>query len=389
MMSAPVNPSPTYTKDNPFPARLLENRRLNGAGSDKDTRHLVVDLAGSGIAYEAGDSLGVYPTNDPRAVDAVLRLLGASGDEPVQLPRDPAQVPLREALASRLSLAGPTRKTVQFFAEKATDLAEHKRLAALLAAEATDQLAAYLAEREFADLLEEFPSARPTPQELVEQMRRLVPRLYSIASSPRRHRDEVHLLVAVVRYVTNNRPRLGVCSTFLADRAEVGRTPVPVFVTSSHFRLPADDAADVIMVGPGTGLAPFRAFLQEREARGATGRSWLFFGDQRRATDFLYEDELAGWQARGILHRLDTAFSRDQAHKIYVQDRMLDHAAEIWAWLQRGACLYVCGDARRMAKDVDQTLHRIVAEHGGLDPVATTEFVKALKRDKRYQRDVY
>jgi len=389
MMSDPAPPSLTYTKDHPFPARLVENRRLNGPGSDKDTRHLVIDLAGSGIAYGAGDSLGVYPTNDPRAVDAVLRLLGASGEEPVQLPRDPAPVSLREALASRLSLAGPTRKTVQFLAEKATDVAEHKRLAALLAADATDRLAAYLAEREFIDLLEEYPSARPTAQELVEQMRRLVPRLYSIASSPRRHRDQVHLLVAVVRYVTNRRPRLGVCSTFLADRAEVGRTPVPVFVASSHFRLPEDDAVDVIMVGPGTGLAPFRAFLQEREARGATGRSWLFFGDQRRASDFLYEDELAAWQARGSLHRLDTAFSRDQAHKIYVQDRMLENAAELWAWLQRGACLYVCGDARRMAKDVDQTLHRIVAEHGGLDAVATTEFVKALKRDRRYQRDVY
>jgi sulfite reductase (NADPH) flavoprotein alpha-component len=170
---------------------------------------------------------------------------------------------------------------------------------------------------------------------------------------------------------------------------ELGLTPVPVFVTASHFGLPADDAADVIMVGPGTGLAPFRAFLQEREARGATGRNWLFFGEQRRASDFLYEDELAGMQARGFLHRLDTAFSRDQAHKVYVQDRMRDQAGELWSWLQRGAYFYVCGDAKRMARDVDQVLHEIVATHGGLDPVATTEYIKALKRDKRYQRDVY
>jgi sulfite reductase (NADPH) flavoprotein alpha-component len=387
-MSEPATPSP-YSKDNPFFARLVENRRLNGPGSAKDTRHLVVDIAGSGLAYEAGDSLGVYPTNDARAVDEVLRLLGASGDEPVQLPREAAPVLLREALMARLSLAGPTRKAVQFFAEKATDVAEHKRLAALLAAGATDQLAAYLAEREFVDLLAEYPSARPTPQEFVDQLRRLMPRLYSIASSPRRQPERIDLLVAVVRYTTNNRQRLGVCSTFLADRAELGRTPVPVFLTSSHFRLPEDPAADVIMVGPGTGLAPFRAFLQEREALGATGRNWLFFGDQRRATDFLYEEELSGWQARGVLHRLDTAFSRDQAGKVYVQDRMRENAAELWAWMQRGASLYVCGDARRMAKDVDQTLHLIIAEQGGLDPVATTEYVKALKREKRYQRDVY
>lgn len=387
-MAAPATTS-QYTKDNPFPARVVENRRLSGAESEKDTRHFVIDVAGSGFDYQVGDSLGVFPTNASEAVDEVLALLGASGDEPVQLARDPAPIPLRQALTSRVSLAAPTRKTMQFLAEKATDIAEHKRLVALLAAGATDTLAAYLAQREFSDVLAEFPSARPTPQELVDQMRRLVPRLYSIASSPLKHPTEIHLLVAVVRYMSNNRPRLGVCSTFLAERVKAGETPVPVFLASSHFRLPEDNATDVIMVGPGTGLAPFRAFLQEREARGSTGRNWLFFGDQRRATDFLYEEELEAMQTRGVLTRLDTAFSRDQAHKVYVQDRMRESAAEIWAWLERGASLYVCGDARRMAKDVDQTLHLIVAEHGGLDPVATTEYVKALKRDKRYQRDVY
>ena len=378
-----------YTKDNPFLARLVENRRLSAAESEKDTRHFVIDIAGSGFDYQAGDSLGVYPTNDAGAVAEVLAAVGATGEELVQVPREPGAMTLREALTRRLSLAGPTRRTMQFLAEKATDVAEHKRLVALLAAGATDTLAAYLAQREFIDVLTEFPSARPTPQELVEQMRRLVPRLYSIASSPLKHPTEIHLLVAVVRYMSNNRPRLGVCSTYLAERVEPGESTLPVFLTSSHFRLPPDDATDVIMVGPGTGLAPFRAFLQEREARGATGRNWLFFGDQRRATDFLYEEELEAMQTRGILHRLDTAFSRDQANKVYVQDRMRENAAELWAWLQRGAAFYVCGDARRMAKDVDQTLHLIVEEQGGLDPVATTDYVKALKRDKRYQRDVY
>ncbi len=387
-MAASATTTP-YTKDNPFLARLVENRRLTGEESEKDTRHFVIDIAGSGFDYQVGDSLGVFPTNAPEAVDEILGLLGASGGESVQLARDPAPTTLRQALTSRLSLAGPTRRMMQFLAEKATDVAEHKRLVALLAAGATDTLSAYLAQREFADVLAEFPSARPAPQELVDQMRRLVPRLYSIASSPLKHPSEIHLLVATVRYTSNNRPRLGVCSTFLAERVPLGEASVPVFLASSHFRLPADDAADVIMVGPGTGLAPFRAFLQEREARGAAGRNWLFFGDQRHATDFLYEEELEAMQTRGVLTRLDTAFSRDQAHKVYVQDRMRESAAEIWAWLQRGACFYVCGDARRMAKDVDQTLHLIIAEHGGLDPVATTEYVKAMKRDKRYQRDVY
>ena len=385
------DPAPTcpYSKDNPFPARLVENRRLSSVESEKDTRHFVVDVTGSGFDYQAGDSLGVFPTNAPSAVEDLLRVLGASGEELVEVPRDRAPVPLREALTSRLSLAGPTRKTMQFLAEKATDVAEHKRLVALLAAGATDTLAAYLAQREFVDVLEEFPSARPTPRELVGQMRRLVPRLYSIASSPLRFPNEIHLLVSVVRYTSNNRERLGVCSTYLAERVEVGRTAVPVFLASSHFRLPADGDVPIVMVGPGTGLAPFRAFLQEREGRGATGRNWLFFGDQRHATDFLYEEELEAMQTRGVLTRLDTAFSRDQAQKIYVQDRMREHAAMVWDWLQRGAHLYVCGDARRMAKDVDQTLHQIIAEQGGLDPVATTDYVKALKRDKRYQRDVY
>ncbi len=381
----------TFSKDHPFPARLVENRLLNRTGSAKDTRHLVVSLAGSGLTYTAGDSLGVFPSNRPELVAEVLRLLGASGDEPVSPAalRLAAPLPLRDALAARLALAGPTRKFVELLAARTADAAERARLAALLAPEAKEALAAFLHEREFVDLLAEFPGARLAPQEFVDQLRRLMPRLYSIASSARAHPAEVHLTVAVVRYTTNGRERHGVCSTFLADRVTPHATPVPVFVSSSHFRVPEDGARDIIMVGPGTGIAPFRAFVQERAATGATGRNWLFFGDQRRATDFLYEEEWVEWQRRGVLTRLDVAFSRDQAEKVYVQDRMRAAAAELWAWLERGAYFYVCGDAKRMAKDVDAALHEIVAQQGGLDSAGAAEYVKRLKKEHRYLRDVY
>lgn len=390
-MSDPAGPAPAFTKDRPFPAKLIENRLLNRPGSAKETRHFVVDLRGSGLVYKAGDSLGVFAANAPGEVAEVLERLGASGHElvsPVNL-RLPQPVPLREVLADKLALAKPTRKALEVLAAKATASKEKGALAALLAPEAKETLPAWLEEREFVDLLAEFPSARLGPQEFVDLLRKLMPRLYSIASSARVHPQEVHLTVAVVRYETNGRARGGVCSTFLADRAAVGTTPVPVFVSDSHFGPPADGARDCIMIGPGTGIAPFRAFLQDRVASGATGRNWLFFGDQKRATDFLYEEEWQVYQASGALTRLDTAFSRDQAAKIYVQDRMREGAAELWAWLQRGAHLYVCGDAKRMAKDVDVALHGIAAEQGGMTPEQAVAFVKQLKKDDRYQRDVY
>ncbi len=380
-----------YTKENPFPAILTENRSLSKTGSAKDTRHFVLNLAGSGLSYKAGDSLGVYPTNQPELVAEILGHLGAAGDEwvsPVML-RLESPITLREALTSRLALAGPTRKIVETLSHKATDDVEKAKLAELLVPEAKETLIKFLAEREYADLLGEFPSARLSPQELVDHMRKLMPRLYSVASSGKVYPEEVHLTVAAVRYETNGRKRHGVCSTFMADRVALKATPVPVFVSHSHFVVPEDGARDIIMVGPGTGVAPFRAFMQERIASGATGRNWLFFGDQKRATDFLYEEEWLAWQQQGKLARLDVAFSRDQAEKIYVQDRMRSAAAEIWAWLQSGASFYVCGDAKRMAKDVDTALHEIVAQHGGMDAAGATDFVKRLKKEHRYLRDVY
>ena len=392
-MSDPATPADAnaYSKDHPFPARVTENRLLNKPGSAKETRHLVVDLAGSGLHYKSGDSIGVFPTNRPGEVDELLSCLGATGGErvsPVML-RLPAPILLREALGARLALAAPTAKFVAALSAKATDPGERAQLTALLAPEAKELLAAFLSQRAFVDLLAEFPSARLTPQEFVDHLRKLMPRLYSLASSPRLFPTEAHLTVAVVHYWTNGRDRVGVCSTFMANRVQIGATTMPVFVSPSHFGPPDDGAKDCIMVGPGTGIAPFRAFVQDRAATGATGRNWLFYGDQHRATDFLYEEEWTAWQAKGQLARLDTAFSRDQQLKVYVQDRMRENAAEMWSWLQGGAYFYVCGDGKRMAKDVDQALHDIIAGQGGMTPAAAADYVKQLKKDKRYQRDVY
>ncbi|MBP7143018.1 MAG: sulfite reductase subunit alpha [Opitutaceae bacterium] len=379
----------TYNKDHPFPAKITENRLLSRPGSSKETRHFVVSLAGSGLHYKAGDSLGIYPTNRPSEVEAVLKALGATGGEPVVLPKATEPMSFREALHGRLSITDPTRKFVEALQEKATDLDERARLGGLLAPESKELLSAFLADREFIDLLTEFPSARLSPQELVDQLRRLMPRLYSIASSPKVHPSEIHLTVAVVRYETNRRERHGVCTTFLADRVQVGRTDAPVFISHSHFRPPEDPSRDCIMVGPGTGIAPFRAFLQDRSADKGSGRNWIFFGDQHEATDFLYGEEWQEWKDRKQLHRLDLAWSRDQATKIYVQDRMRENAAELWEWIEAGAHFYVCGDAKRMAKDVDQMLHSIVADRSGRTLEQAAEYVKQMKKDRRYQRDVY
>jgi sulfite reductase (NADPH) flavoprotein alpha-component len=386
-MTADSSPS-AYNKDRPFLARLTERRRLSKPGSEKDTRHFIVDLAGSGLQYKCGDSLGVFPTNDPALVDALLRAAGLPGDELVTL-KNFDTLPLRQALLSRVSLAQPTKKTLHAFHACATGVDEQAHLHNLLNNTKPEELHAHLEEREFLDLIEEYPSVRFGPNAFLDLFRKLQPRLYSIASSPVLHPHEVHLTVAIVRYETNGRPRLGVASTFLADRAPEGEALVPVFVSHSHFKPPEDPARDLIMVGPGTGIAPFRAFAQERIAQNAPGRMWVFFGEQRRAFDYLYEEEWEAWRAAGRLARLDLAFSRDQKHKIYVQDRMTENAAELWAWLKNGAAFYVCGDAKRMAKDVDSALHDIIVHQGGLDAAQAAEYVKLMKKEKRYQRDVY
>ena len=389
-MSAPAATS-QYSKENPFPARITENRLLNKPGSAKETRHFVVSLKGSDLSYKAGDSLGVFPTNRASEVGEIIDRLHGTGDELVSpaMLKLAAPITLHEALTHRLALAGPTAKIVTTLFNKATDAGEKAKLEALLKPEAKEQLTAFLDEREYVDLLTEFPSARLTGQELVDHMRKLMPRLYSIASSSKPYPDEIHLTVAVVRYTTNHRERHGVCSTFMADRVVVNETPTPVFVSNSHFGPPENGATDCIMVGPGTGIAPFRAFVQDRVASGATGRNWLFFGDQKHATDYLYQEEWEKYLADGKLTKLDLAWSRDQGVKVYVQDKMRANAAELWAWVKGGAGFFVCGDAKRMAKDVDQALHDIIAEQGGMSVEEAQAYVKQMKKDKRYQRDVY
>lgn len=379
-----ADPAALYSRKNPFPAKLSTNRTLTGAGSAKDTRHFEIDLTGSGLAYEVGDSLGVFPTNNPALVEEILGVLGFSGDEPVT---DPNGNPLsiREALTRSYVITEKDKKLLAAIAEKDPTAAH---FAPMVTPEGKAELESYAWGREVIDPLLAHPAAKFTPEEFVKCLRKLQPRLYSIASSQKAHPDAVHLTVAAVRYESHGRKREGVCSTFLADRAD--NSSVPVFVhTAKHFRVPEELSAPVIMVGPGTGIAPFMAFLQERKASGATGKNWLFFGDQKSSTDFLYREELEAWKAEGVLHRLDTAFSRDQADKIYVQHRMLEAAQDLFEWLEQGAYFYICGDASRMAKDVDAALHKVVETAGGKTPEEAATYVEELKKAKRIRKDVY
>ena len=357
---------PKWSKKNPYPAKLITNRLLNTEGSGKEVRHFEIDLGDSGLTYEAGDALGVMPSNCPALVEECLTVIGATGEEPC------GGLTLHSALMSRYDLMKPSPDLLA--------------LAGLPAREG-ENLNTWLHGRDVIDVLRELP-APPAPDVLPKLLRKLQPRLYSISSSPKAHAGQVHLTVGAVRYQAHGRTRKGVCSTFLTDRASA--TGVPIFFHSSPgFRLPADGSRPVIMVGPGTGIAPFRAFLHERRATGATGGNWLFFGDQHEASDFYYREELEALQECGALTRLDTAFSRDQAAKIYVQDRMIGQAMELHAWLEKGAHFYVCGDASRMAKDVDRALHKIYETAGNLSPEAAATAVTALKSEGRYQRDVY
>ena len=377
-----ADPTALYSRKNPFHAKLKTNRKLTKEGSAKDTRHFEIVLEGSGLAYEVGYSLGVFPTNSPALVEEILGVLGFNGEEPVADPNGNT-VTIREALTSYYVITQKDKKLLAAIAEKAPS-ATH--FVPMTTPEGKAELDAYVWGREVIDPLLAHPAAKFTPDEFVKCLRKLQPRLYSIASSQKAHPSEVHLTVAAVRYESHGRKREGVCSTFLADRAET----VPVFVhTAKHFRVPEDLSTHVIMVGPGTGIAPFMAFLQERKVSGATGKNWLFFGDQKASTDFLYREELESWQNEGILHKLSTAFSRDQSEKIYVQHRMLEAAEELFGWLEQGAYFYICGDASRMAKDVDTALHQVVEKAGGKSPEDAAAYVEELKKSKRYRKDVY
>lgn len=379
---------PLYNAKNLYQALHPVNVKLTGAASEKDTRHHEISLVGSGLTYEAGDALAVKPTNEPALAEATLKALGFSGDETVKVKE--VEKPIREAFIRDYQLHFVEKKFLTKLSEKGIALAGE-----LLKPENIAQLNAYLNSpnetRDYIDLLGEFPEAKFAPQEFCDTLRALNIRLYSIASSLKAHPESVHLTVATVRWNSRGRTRGGVCSTFMAERWE-DQTTAGIFAQSQkHFRLPENTDTPVIMVGPGTGVAPFRAYLEEREAIGAKGKNWLFFGEQRAASDFFYKDQFEGWVKNGILSRFDTAFSRDQAQKVYVQHRMRENGAEIWKWLQEGAYFYVCGDKSRMATDVHNELLAIAQTHGGKSLEEAKAYIEdgMMKTEKRYRRDVY
>ncbi|MGD0961872.1 MAG: sulfite reductase flavoprotein subunit alpha, partial [Methylomonas sp.] len=373
---------PQYNRKNPFPARMLVNRLVTAAHSSKETRHYEISIAGSGLSYEAGDALCVAPENCPALVAELLQALNCSGEE--YEPVNGELLKFSEALRTRFEIKLPGRELLEEIVKRSGDQALH----GLLNGE-KEQLADYLWGRDILDLLLQFPGVEFSAAEFLSLLKPLQHRAYSISSSGKLYPESVHLTVASVRYDAHGRQHKGVCSTYLADL--VGQdSDVKVFFTpNANFRVPKDDALPMIMVGPGTGIAPFRAFLQERQFRKATGKNWLFFGDRNAATDFIYREEIEAMQSCGLLTRLDLAFSRDQADKIYVQDRMIEHGAELYAWLEQGGYFFVCGDAYRMAKDVDQALHEIVKTFGGKTDSEAVDYVNNLKKDKRYVRDVY
>lgn len=374
-----------YSKTNPFPAPILNNYNLNSQKSERETHHIEFSLEGSGLEYEAGDALSVQPENPAQVVDEILAALPFNIKDEVPLPNGKGEIALRDALLYHYDIRSLSKGVIEEWQKRSGS----PFLRSLVEANDKEAMDNFILGRDLIDLVIDYPADFEDGEEFVSILKKMQPRLYSISSSPKAHPGEVHLTVAVVRYHSHFRDRGGVCSTFLADRSE-GVNP-KVFVHSNKlFRLPEDLSKPIIMCGPGTGIAPFRAFLEERQATEATGKNWLFFGNPHAATDYLYQSELEEMQASNTLHRLDTAFSRDQSQKIYVQDRMIEAGAELWQWLNNeGGYFYVCGDASRMAKDVDNALHTIAQTHGNLTEEEAINYFKKLKKEKRYARDVY
>ncbi|RTF80000.1 NADPH-dependent assimilatory sulfite reductase flavoprotein subunit, partial [Serratia marcescens] len=374
-----IDSSP-YSKEQPLTAQLAVKQKITGRASDKDVRHIEIDLGDSGLRYQPGDALGVWFDNDPALVDELVQLLWLKGDEPVEV--EGQTLPLAQALRSHFELTQNTTPIVDKYAALSRD----ETLIGLLADKAA--LQQYAHNTPIVDMVRQAP-ADLSAEQLVGLLRPLTPRLYSIASSQAENESEVHITVGVVRYDIDGRARSGGASGFLADRLEEDGD-VRVFIEhNDNFRLPANPETPVIMIGPGTGIAPFRAFMQQRDADGAGGKNWLFFGNPHFTEDFLYQVEWQRYVKDGLLTRIDLAWSRDQQHKIYVQDKLREQGAEVWRWIQEGAHIYVCGDANRMAKDVENTLLELVAEHGGMDTEQADEFLSELRLERRYQRDVY
>ncbi len=372
-----------YSRKNPYPAELLKRVKLNAEGSAKETIHLEFKLEEAALTYEAGDSLAVLAHNADDVVQDIITLTKLNSSSLVKIKGE--SYTLLESLTSKLDITTLSLSVIKRYNELISD----NQLEELLKPENKNDLQDYISGREIIDLLYEFPAEELSADALISIMRKLPSRLYSIASSPKAHPQEVHLTVGVVRYHTHGRERKGVCSTFLAERISKGSKAEVFVTTNKKFKLPVNNETPIIMVGPGTGIAPFRAFIEERKATNASGKNWLFFGDQHYSTDFLYQSEWQNYLNEGILTKLDVAFSRDQKEKIYVQNRMLDNSRELFAWLEKGAYFYVCGDATRMANDVDDALHYIIEKEGGLEQEDAKAYVKKLKDEKRYLRDVY
>ncbi|MBS9426171.1 NADPH-dependent assimilatory sulfite reductase flavoprotein subunit [Photorhabdus caribbeanensis] len=372
--------STSYTKQAPLTAALSARQKITGRGSDKDVRHIEIDLGDSGLRYQPGDALGIWFENDPELVDEVLNLLWLKGTEQVEV--NGQKLSLREALISHVELTQNTSVIV----EKYAALAKDEKLLSLIADK--QALQQYAHNKPIADMIREAAS-QPEAQQFIDLLRPLTPRLYSISSSQAEVENEVHLTVGVVRYEIDGRARTGGASGYLADRLQEN-DDIRIFIEhNDNFRLPADPRTPVIMIGPGTGIAPFRAFMQQREADGAEGKNWLFFGNPHFTEDFLYQVEWQRYVKDGLLTRIDLAWSRDQQHKVYVQDKLREQGEEVWHWIEEGAHLYVCGDANRMAKDVEHALLDIMTEHGGMDSEQADEFLSELRLERRYQRDVY
>ncbi len=378
-MTTSANPN-APTKDNPYASELLVNRLMT-EGSDKETRHFELSLKDSGLEYLPGDSLGVVPTNSEEVVSDLLHAVGLTGEETITLGEE--SIALKDALMNRLACTVLSKIQIKKFNE----FAQSDKLNDLLQIANKDSLVDYMWGRELIDLFLEFPQTGMSAQDFVGLLRPMPPRLYSIASSLSAHSEEVHLTVAVVRYEGNGRKRKGVCSSYLAER--VGQH-IPCYLhPNKNFKLPEDSSTPIIMVGPGTGIAPFRAFIEERKSTGSTGKNWLFFGDRSQKTDYLYGEEWDSYQKDGILNELDLAWSRDQAEKLYVQHKMLEKGSQLWNWLNDGAVFYVCGDASRMAKDVDQALRIIAQEEDAMNEEDAGAWVKSLQKERRYLKDVY
>ncbi|WP_163526511.1 assimilatory sulfite reductase (NADPH) flavoprotein subunit [Halobacillus ihumii] len=376
---------PIYSRTNPFKAEILENLNLNGRGSNKENRHLELDLEGASLEFEPGDSLGVFPENDPALVAKLIEKMEWNPEEHVPVNKQRELRPLRDALTSTFEITGLTKPLL----EKAAQLTANKELNKLITSDHHEELKAYLYGRDLIDLVQDFGPWNVTAEEFTGILRKIPPRLYSIASSLKANPDEVHLTIGTLRYDAHGRKRTGVCSGQCAERSQPGDA-LPVFIQhNSNFKLPESPDTPVIMIGAGTGVAPYRAFLEEREETGAEGDAWLFFGDQHFVTDFLYQVEWQKWLREGVLTRMDVAFSRDTSEKVYVQHRMREKSRDLYQWLQAGAVLYVCGDEKYMAKDVEAVLLTILQQEGNMNKEEAETYLADLRKQKRYQRDVY